>query len=338
MCAVGLAILTVSQTSVSLAGQGPDKASSSKSGAAWATPRTPWGDPDLQGIYTSNDNADVPVERPERFGLRKFLTDEEFTERQLQSERARRDDKAERRSLGPGLTGSGPEHWYERGESSRRTSLVVDPPDGRIPLTPEMVTLAEERHAARQFGVGLDSWVEADLWDRCITKGYPTAWLWLGYDNAYQILQVPGYVVIVYEIIHDVRIIPLDGRAHLSESIPQWWGDSRGHWEGDTLVVDMTNFTDKLRGYQQPIGKYRGGGKTQHLVERFRMTDADTLLYTVTVTDPEAFTAPWTMEIPLARDDSYQMYEYACHEGNYGMEHMLTGARAAERAAESSGP
>ena len=335
LCAVGCIVL--SQTSGPLAGQRPDGTSSSQSDA-WTAPRTPWGDPDLQGIYTSNNNSTVPVERPERYGLRKFLTDEEYAEREQQTDRLRRDDKAERNALGPGSTGAGPEHWYERSGSSRRTSLVVDPPDGQIPLTAEMVQLFEDRNASRQFGIGLDSWVEADLWDRCITKGPgPTSMIWLGYDNAYQILQVPGYVVIRFEVLHDTRIIPLDGPPHVSDSLRQWWGDSRGHWEGDTLVVEMTNFTEKLRGYQQPMGQYRGGGASQHLVERFTRTDAGTLLYAVTLTDPESFTRPWTMEIPLTRDDTYQMYEYACHEGNYGMSHMLSGTRAAERAEADSG-
>ena len=335
LCAVGCIVL--SQPSGPLAGQRPDGASRSQSDA-WTAPRTPWGDPDLQGIYTSNSNSDVPVERPERYGLRKLLTDEEYAEREQQTDRLRRDDKAERSALRPGNTGAGPEHWYERSGSSRRTSLVVDPPDGQIPLTAEMVQLFEDRNASRQFGIGLDSWVEADLWDRCITKGPgPTSMIWLGYDNAYQILQVPGYVVILFEIMHETRIIPLDGPPHVSDSLRQWWGDSRGHWEGHTLVVEMTNFTEKLRGYQQPMGRYRGGGASQHLVERFTRTDAGTLLYSVTLTDPESFTRPWAMEIPLTRDDTYQMYEYACHEGNYGISHMLSGARAVEKAEAVSG-
>jgi hypothetical protein len=153
----------------------------------------------------------------------------------------------------------------------------------------------------------------------------------LGYNNAYQILQGPGYVAIVYEVIHDVRIIPVDGRPHLDPSIRQWWGDSRGHWEGDTLVVDITNFSDQTLGNQQPIGPYRGGGKMQHIVERFTRTAADALQYTVTLTDPDAFTSPWTMDIPLAKDDKYKIYEYACHEGNYSIANMLSGARATER-------
>ena len=308
-----------------------------KGGAGWSTPRTAWGDPDLQGTYNSNDNAGVPVERPKAFGQRRELTDEEFAERQKQAERAARDDKADRRKLGPEETGDGPEHWYERGRTSRRTSLVVDPPDGQIPLTAEMRRRFDAWATTTRFAKGIDSWLDLDLWDRCITKGYPTVMVPQGYNNAYRIMQAPGYVAIVYEVIHDVRIIPLDGRPHVGQSIRQWWGDSRGRWEGDTLVVDMTNFSDKTMGNQQPIGPYRGGGPKQHLVERFRRTGPNDMLYTVTLTDPEAFTMPWTMEIPLTKDDKYRMFEYACHEGNYSIANMLSGARAQDRAEGSSG-
>lgn len=333
--AVAAAGLAVAVMSVPVAGQGP-AAPKATAAATWTTPRTPWGDPDLQGIYNSNDNVGVPVERPAQFGTRRLITDAEFAERQRQAERASKDDKGERRKLGPEETGDGPEHWYERGKTSRRTSLVVDPPDGRIPLKPEMRKRYTDWEANDRFAKGVESWLQLDLWDRCITKGFPTVMVPLGYNNAYHILQAPGYVAIVYEVIHDVRIIPLDGRSHLDRSVQQWWGDSRGHWEGDTLVVDMTNFSDKTLGNQQPIGPYRGGGHSQHIVERYQRTDKDALLYTVTLTDPEAFTAPWTMEIPLAKDDTYKMFEYACHEGNYSLPNMLSGARAQEKAEEAA--
>jgi hypothetical protein len=317
----------------SVSGQGRSAAPGASAGANWTTPRTPWGDPDLQGIYNSNDNVGVPIERPARFGTRTLLTDEEFAERQREGERAAKDDKAERRPLVGDNTGDGPEHWYERGKTSRRTSLVVDPPDGQIPLKPEMVKRFEEWAATARFAKNTDSWMDFDLWDRCITKGFPTVMVPMGYNNAYQIVQAPGYVMIHYEVIHDVRIIPLDGRPHIPQSIRNWWGDSRGRWEGDTLVVDVTNFSDKTLGNQQPLGKYRGGGKAQHIVERFTRTAPDTITYRVTLNDSEAFTAPWTMEIPLAKDDNYRMFEYACHEGNYSVVNMLKGARATDNAA-----
>jgi len=321
-------------TAVGVDGQTP--ARSAASAASWTTPRTPWGDPDLQGIYNSNDNVGVPVERPARFGTRMTLTDEEFAERQKEGERAARDDKSERRARGPEETGDGPEHWYERGRTSRRTSLVIDPPNGIIPLKPEMRKRFDDWATTTRFAKGIDTWQDLDLWDRCITKGFPAVMVPMGYNNAYHIMQSPGYVAIVYEVIHDIRIIPLDGRPALGGSIRQWWGDSRGRWEGDTLVVDVTNFSDKTLGNQQPMGSHRGGGSKQHIRERFKRTSADSLLYSVTLTDPEAFSAPWTMELPLAKDDKYKMYEYACHEGNYSIVNMLSGARAMEKAQKVS--
>jgi hypothetical protein len=333
MSAFSAAVFAVTLTSVPVSGQGPSTATNGPTSAAWTAPRTPWGDPDLQGIYNSNDNVGVPVERPAKFGLRKLITDEEFAQRQRDGERAAKDDKAERRTLGPEETGDGPEHWYERGKTSRRTSLVIDPPDGLIPLKPAMRKRFEEWASTTRFAKNAESWLDLDLWDRCITKGYPTVMIPMGYNNAYRIFQAPGYVAIVYEVIHDVRIIPLDGRPHLDQSVRQWWGDSRGHWEGDTLVVDITNFSDKTLGNQQPVGPYRGGGKMQHIVERFKRTADDAVLYTVTLTDSDAFTAPWTMEIPLAKDDKYRIFEYACHEGNYSIANMLSGARATDEGA-----
>ncbi len=324
----------VSLTSSPAAAQAPSSAQTQGSAekASWTPPRTPWGDPDLQGMYTSNDNVGVPVERPAKFGNRMFLSDQEFAERDLQAKKAALDDKADRRVLAPDDTGDGPEHWYERGRTSRRTSLVVDPPDGQIPLTATMRKRAEDWESQR-FGKNTASWLDFDLWDRCITKGMPTVMVPLGYNNAYQIFQTPGYVAILYEVIHDVRIIPLDGRSHVDQSVRQWLGDSRGHWEGDTLVVDVTNFRPDTMGNQQPAGPYRGGGKTQHLVERWTRVGPDAIDYKVTLEDSEAFTKPWSMDIPLAKDDTYQMYEYACHEGDYAMPHMLEGARAEEKQA-----
>jgi hypothetical protein len=148
----------------------------------------------------------------------------------------------------------------------------------------------------------------------------------LGYSNMYQIIQTPEYVVINYEVIHDVRIIPLDGRPHVSPQVRQWWGDSRGRWEGDTLVVDMTNFSDKTFLKQQQTGQFRGGGKDMHIVERWRVNEDGILEYRATVTDPRSFTRPWTMAVPLIRDDEHKVLEYACHEGNYGMKNILTAA------------
>src|SRR5438445_4258901 len=165
--------------------QGAGAAGESKT--SWTVPRTAWGDPDIQGMYTSNDNVGVPVERPAKFGTRMFLTDEEFAARDEQAKKAARDDKADRRTLAPDDTGDGPEHWYERGKTSRRTSLVVDPPDGQIPLTPAMRKRADDWEKQRFGKGGVSTWLDFDLWDRCITKGMPTVMVPLGYNNSYEI-------------------------------------------------------------------------------------------------------------------------------------------------------
>ncbi len=210
--------------------------------------------------------------------------------------------------------------WWDRGTkvvSTRQTSLVVDPPDGRVPaLTAEGRARATAR-AAR----GYDSWQDRSLWERCITRGLPM--IPGPYNNNYQILQTPDNVVILHEMIHDARIVPLDGRPHVGQNIRQWFGDSRGRWEGNTLVVDTTNFTDKAN--------YRGSTDGLHLIERFTRVDADTVKYEFTIDDPTTFTKKWTAAIPMARTDE-QIYEYACHEGNYGIVNLLKGARAQEKA------
>jgi hypothetical protein len=177
------------------------------------------------------------------------------------------------------------------------------------------------------------------VWDRCITRGVPGSMFPAGYNNAYQILQVPGYVVILYEMIHDARIIPLDGRPHLPSGIRLWMGDSRGRWEGDTLVVETANFLD--RGWiatSSAAGRMKGVPTSDalHVVERFTRVDAETIEYEVTIEDPNVYTRPWTVAMPLTRDPGYQIFEYACHEGNRAVENVLGGARAQEKAAEES--
>ena len=186
-------------------------------------------------------------------------------------------------------------------------SLVTDPPDGRIPLTPEMQKLLDDS-SLKRYGIGVESWTDLDLWDRCISKGYPTVMLPMGYSNLYEIIQTPNHVALFAEVIHDARIIPLDGSAHVDSKVRQYWGDSRGRWEGDTLVVEVTNFSDKTFGTQQPAGNYRGGGKDMKIVERFRRTDDRVLEYSARIEDPRAFTRPWTLTVPLVKDDS-QMYQ-----------------------------
>jgi hypothetical protein len=283
--------------------------------------------PDLQGIWT---NATItPLERPKELAGKEFFTEKqvaEYEKRVLEeSNKDRRDGSAEA-DVGRAYNDS----WWDRGTKvvpTRRTSIVVDPPDGRVPpLTAEAQKAAAARAAVLQRPAAGPE--DRGLPERCIL--WPTAgppMLSSAYNNNYQILQTPGYVVIFIEMIHDVRIIPLDGRPHLASNIRQWLGDPRGHWEGNTLVVDSINFTDK--------NPFRGSDRNLHLTERFTRINPDTILYRFTVEDPTAFTRTWTGEAPLTKTPG-PIYEYACHEGNYGMANILSGARAEEKAMEEA--
>jgi hypothetical protein len=202
----------------------------------------------------------------------------------------------------------------------------VDPPDGRVPVRPE----AEAKRAYDLEHIA-DSYEHMSLWDRCLTRGVPGGMFPAGYNNAYQIVQVPGYVVITYEMIHESRVIPLDGRPHVDPGIRLWNGDPRGHWEGETLVVETTNFNGKGQiSTSAAGGRMRGipQSDTARIVERFTRTDAKTILYEVSIDDPKVYTRPWKLEIPLVRDADYVIYEYACHEGNYAVANILRGGRA----------
>ena len=288
--------------------------------------RTPWGHPDLQGIWT---NATVtPFERPPELAAKEVLTEQEAAEYERQTLRTRDADSREggrEADLGRAYN----QFWYDRGTKvvgTRRTSLVIDPPDGRVPaLTPEARQRVESRAAARKRSPA-DGPEDRSLAERCIL--WPTAgppMVPSGYNNNYQSLQTPDYVVILVEMIHDVRIIPLDGRPHVPQTIQGWMGDSRGRWQGDTLVVTTSNFTDKTN--------FRGASAKMRLVERFTRVDADTIHYEFTVDDPSTFTRTWTAAIPMTKAEGL-LYEYACHEGNYGMTNLLSGARAQEKAGE----
>ena len=299
-------------------------------------PRTSWGDPDLQGTFTNK--TITPFERPIALAGKEFLTVEEAAELEQvrAAENAARDDE-----VPADIVGNYNTHWFDRGTTvvgTRRTSIIVDSPDGRLPaLTPEARKKAPspeevQRLEGARRGRGLiDTWEDLDLNDRCIL--WPTAgppMLSSAYNNNYQILQTPEYVAIVIEMIHDVRIIPLDGRPHVERGLRQWLGDARGHWEGDTLVVETTNFSDKtvIRAANNARPT-----ETLRVVERFRRVNADTLEYRFTIEDPKTWTRPWTGEVPWTRI-SDKLYEYGCHEGNYSMVTMLAGSRTSEAAAK----
>lgn len=277
---------------------------------------TAWGDPDLQGTWSYASLT--PLQRPQRLGDKEFYTAEEAAEINANS--------LQERETRPGDTGDYNVGWFDRGSisSDLRTSLIVDPPNGRLPLIPEAEDkLAAERayRRSREY----DSYEFRSNWDRCITyHGVPP--ISTGYNNTYKILQAPGYVVIYVEMIHDVRIIPLDGRPQLADNIRLWNGDSRGYWEGNTLVVETANFSDKT------MHRFPSSPNTR-AVERFTRVGEDMIDYQFTIDDPTLYSQPWTAVRPMPRLADYTVYEYACHEGNYAMSNILRGARVQEQRA-----
>ena len=302
----------------------PDVGAQTRARAGAADPasaRTPWGDPDLQGTWTNMTMT--PFERPDKFANRTTLTDEELAS--LDAEAARSADLPPTK----GQTGAYNEFWFERGKRLNQASLIVDPQDGKLPaLTPEgrklQATIAQVRTNPPASPEDLS------LFERCITRSLPGAMMPAFYNHNYQIVQSPGYVMIYVEMIHDVRIIPTDGRPHLNPSIRQWLGDSRGRWEGNTLVVETTSL--KPARELRPSRAVYGGGEKLKVVERFTRVDAKTIDYRFTVTEPDLFSKPWTASTPMSSTEG-QIFEYACHEGNHAIANMLRGARQAEREA-----
>ena len=294
---------------------------------------TAWGDPDLQGIW--DFRTITPLERPEELGDKAFLTAEEAARAEQEvveqnqelleraPERTEAADQVDRRADGsPGFYNN---FWLDRGTrtiDTRRTSLVIDPPNGRLPeLSPAGKERTDARSAYREEHPA-DSWLDRSAFDRCIlgfNAGPPITPG--GYNQNMHVLQTPNHVVLVTEMVHTHRIAPLDGRPGLDQDIRQWSGDSRAHWEGDTLVIETRNFNDERR--------WRGTTRNMTLVERLTRVDEDTLEYEYTVTDPETWSSPWTASIPMRMADQ-PMFEYACHEGNYSMDGILAGHRAEE--------
>jgi len=267
-------------------------------------------------VWTSDNNFSIPLERPPELADKEFLDGAE-----LDAELAKRARLIAAVADG-GAVGAGPSHWYENlGARSRRSSLIIDPRNGRLPaLTADARARAAAEQAARAGRGPSDSWEDRSLWDRCITVGLPAVMFPTGYNNNVQILQAPGYVTVTHEMMHDTRIVPLDQRPHLSPRIRHYMGDSRGRWDGHTLVIDVTNF--------HPKTNYRGSRGTLHLIERYTRTGQDSMRYEVTIDDPGTFERPWTAVLDLAPQND--MYEYACHEGNRGLENILRAARLEE--------
>ena len=300
-------------------------------------PRTPWGDPDLQGIW--DYWTFTPLERPDEFAGRDVLTEEEAA---VVARRANAAALARDAPPPPGQVGGYSQAvWTDRARATALTqpSLLVDPPDGKLPpVTPAAQQRAATHRAAgghpvrlRVGGVNEDGPEARGVAERCLL-GFSTGppMLPAGYNNNVQLFQAPGYVVLLHEMVHDVRVIPLDGPAPLPPTIRQWLGSSRGRWEGNTLVVETTNFTEKTGSFSTSFVSW-GSAESLHLVERFTRVDADTVMYEFTVNDLETWTTPFTGQFPLNRAEA-PLFEYACHEGNHGMANMLRGARAEERA------
>ena len=334
---VGLAIVLVSMSSRPLAGQAAPAASKTTSPAPatkWIPPRTPWGHPDLQGTW--DNHSITPLERPARFAGREFLTREEAIELEKQAVRQNAEiDSRERAGTDADVGTAYNEFWWDRPTNvveTLRTSLIIDPPDGKVPpLVPgarnrqgetELAHRPLRATGAFEGGRGADTWTDRSLWERCITQGLPRISS-AAYNSNVEIVQSRGYVVISYEMIHESRLVPLDGRPHLDQNIRQYQGDSRGRWDGDTLVVDTTNFSDRTN--------FRGATSGLHMIERLTRLGPDTLRYQVTFDDPTTWTRPWTAE-NVWRTTRGRIYEYECHESNYGLAGILAGAREEEKA------
>jgi hypothetical protein len=309
-------------------------------------PRTSWGDPDLRGTFPIDNIASLPLQRPANFGDRFYLTDEEFAQRQQQ---ANRSDQAYAAEEQAGTIGMG--HWVESDSSGRRTSLLVEPANGQLPaFTPE----AQERYAG-----GRSSWTpnthfnwvsDFDTWDRCVTRGFPASMLPFRYNNGIRVMQAPGYAIISLEMIHDARVIPIvDSPADMAamrwpEDVRTWMGQSIGYWDGNTLVIETTNIKDgdsvTQDSYERgpsPLNMATMGvppfntiptSKEAKVVERLTMTAADHIVYEMNYSDPQVFTAPWTARLDWTRNDEYEFFEYACHEGNVQVRNYITSSRA----------
>jgi len=306
---------------------GPAVASAQSS--SWSPPQTPWGEPDLQGVWT---NATLtPLERPDAMADRSVLTAEEAADFETRSAEQR---AASDRFI-PGNVGAYNQFWMDGGKNvtgDRRTALITDPADGRIPWT----DAGRERLASdlARYGVGpFDTYIGADTGERCLTDGLPFVPL-QGYNMNYQIFQSPGWVAIINEMFHEYRLIPVDGRPHVPSHVGQILGDARGRWEGNTLVVETQSFADKSHFLWRAT--WRGSRPSLRLVERFTRVDEDTIDYEFTMTDLEMFTQPWTALVPMTTDQASRgvtsgpLYEYACHEGNYGLLNIMRGARVEE--------
>jgi hypothetical protein len=298
---------------------------------SWAPPKTPWGDPDLQGTWTSDDCIGTPLSRPANLGDKLYFTEQELAQREQTLARQAANDKQEFVDPNSRVGTGPPGHWGERARRPcKQTSLVVDPPNGRVPdMLPEARTRPVPEGAGNN-NPKADSWEDFSYYIRCITRGVTGSIFPVIYGNGQQIVQAPGYVTILQEMVHEARVIPLDGRPHASANVRSYMGDARGRWEGNTLVVETTNF---LGGKTGMAGN--GGGtptsEALKLTERFTRVDPNTINYEVTIDDPKTYVRPFKVGFPITQEPGYQNFEYACHEGNNAMFNSLSGARAQEK-------
>jgi hypothetical protein len=297
----------------------------------WTQPKTPWGDPDLQGTWTSDDCIGAAMNRPTNLGDRQYYTEQELAQTEQRIERQQQSDLVETVAADARVTTGPPGHWGERARRPcRQTSLVVDPPNGR---TPDLTADARRRPVPEGAGNNnpkADSWEDFSYYIRCISRGVTGSIFPVIYGNGQQIVQGPGYVTILQEMVHEARVIPLNGRPHASPNVRSYMGDARGHWEGNTLVVETTNFLNNKTG----IGLNGGGTPTSdvlRLVERYTRTSPNEIHYEVTIDDPKTFVKPFKVAFPITQEPGYRNFEYACHEGNYAMFDSLSGARALEK-------
>ena len=330
--AIAVTSVAAMLTTIPIAGQSTTTAAPSLTAAAknWKPARTAWGDPDLTGIYSNSDESGIPFERPAQFEGRRL---EDITAKELEDLRIARRNATAANSVAEDRPVDREVFWENLNAVNSRAWLVVDPTDGKIPpTTPEARSRAAARtEARRRSGRGpADAPEDRSLYDRCISRGLPGSMMPAIYGSSYEIVQGPNYVAILYEMVHETRVIPLDSQPHVGTSIKTYMGDARGHWEGDTLVVETTNFKDQIA--------YRNANaETLRLVERFTATGPTSVEWSVTVDDPTTWTRPWTFAMNLTKKDATQRpFEYACHEGNYGLRNILSAARAEERAQQGA--
>jgi hypothetical protein len=300
---------------------------------AFTAPQTPWGEPDIRGKWPVGHLTSTPLQRPEEMGEREFLTDEEYAQRagflEARAAAYEREDSTNKMGMG---------HWAEAGRPNRRTSLITSPANGRLPaMTDEGRRQSEAMRSSWRQGQAFEWTTDFDSWDRCITRGMPASMFPFQYNNGIEIFQSPGVVALNLEMVHETRIIPTDGRAALPSQVLHWMGESRGHWEGNTLVVETTNLMPgpsmtNIGTTGSPPWNDTPVSENSRIVERFTMTGPDSIEYEMTFEDPTLYVEPWTAKLDWARDESYGMFEYACHEGQYMIRDYINAYRAGEAA------